>query len=216
MADATARWAVEVVRTTLVYSLTDGHASMSFDWITGGVPTASDCDVLANAVAEWELDGATPGTSYREFRSSRTTLLAVVAASLDKRSRSVGYVIVPSDVGAGANSTSDPLSDQVAPLMHWVCLPGQARRRGRTYLPGLCHDALDTDRPDYLNVAVSGPLVLCFNGLIELGLARNSSPLVLLTCQRSLMDLRPCEVSVVLGADIGSRLVGTQRRRMPD
>lgn len=215
MAREPQRWTENGIRVAAYYQLRDTRASMWFEFLVGGIPSGDDCQRIASLVTEWDQDGASPGSAYRLFRSSRSRLAGVTAWSIDPRANTLGYVIVPRDDGYGAELVSDALSDNVAPIMYWQCAPSQPRRRGRTYMVGLCHNVLQTARPDYINADAAGPLVLSFNGLITLGLARADAPMVVLTGQHRNVYVRPCPVSIVANATIGPGRVGTQRRRLP-
>lgn len=196
------------------YDLPTGPASNVFLVIVPEVPAYDDCLNAAATVAQWELDGAHPGQSFRLFRSIETRLVSVEARSLDVRSRAVALLSIPAGPGTGAETVSDALSANVAPIMNWQCLDGQARSVGRTYMLGLCHNVLEGTSGNEINDAAAGPLVLCWNGLIEL-IALNLGGFLALYSRRARFDglLEP-PISQVAGAFLGQRRVATQRRRL--
>lgn len=208
-----ARTTEEALEIRLFYRSPDGASSMVFYVLTPGIPTRDDCQRAANAATQWDIDGASPGTSYRLFRTSASALERVRARSIDPRSAADWVIYVPADVGAGAESVSDALPDMVGPIMRWNCLPGQRRRQGRTYCPCLCHNVTDTARPDRINDDARGPLRLTFEGLITLVAIENATVMVLLTSQENGHEVRPCPVSVIESSAGPAAMLGTQRRR---
>lgn len=187
---------------------------MVYNTVVGGLPSSSDCRLAAVAAAQWDIDGASPGTSYRLFRSSASRLVRVDARSMDVRSNAAYTLDGFGEDGRGLESVSDPLTASVAPLMHWMCLPGQPSRTGRTYMPCLCHNVLETGMPERINHDVRGPLVLCFNGLITLIAIDLSAIMVVIKSQIAGRSVRPCLVSQVSESRILEPSVGTQRRRI--
>lgn len=196
------------------YALSTGPAANVFLVIVPDVPDYNTCSDAANTVAEWELDGASPGTSYRLFRSSETRLLSVEARSLDSRSRAVAALSIPASAGIGAETVSDALASNVAGIMNWQCLDGQARRVGRTYMLGLCHNVLEGTSGNEISDVAAGPLVLCWNGLIELVALRLGGFLALYSRRRFFDELPEPPISQVQAAFLGNRRVATQRRRL--
>lgn len=187
---------------------------MSTHVVIGAIPSPEDCVALANAGATWELDGAGPGLSYRIHRTSQSYLTMVTAVSFDDRSRAVGYVPIPTDVGRGANDVSDALSPQVAALMHWRCLPAQRRRSALTYAPCLTHDHVDMPSATHLSTVAADALAECFQGIITLLGIDQGAVIVALSRPTPRNGLSMADVSVIGTVDCGNRLLATQRRRI--
>lgn len=203
-----------VVRVVWQYSDQGIAASMTQHVLIGAVPSPANCSDLANAAAEWELDGASPGLSYRLHRSSLSYLEAVTATSLDSRRNSVGWVLIPPDVGQGANSVSDALSPNVAALVHWRCLPSQRRRQAWTYAPCLTHDHVDRPGATHLSQLAADALAECFQGQITLLAIDRGGVLVALSRPTPRNGLSMADVSVIADVDMGDRALCTQRRRL--
>lgn len=204
----------ETVCVTWYYRSAHLCASTTVHVGIGGVPTIGDCERIATQGAIWDLDGRTPGTSFRLFRSSLTELVWVMARSIDRRSRAVYVLQGFGDAAYGAESVSNPVGWPLAVLMRLECLPNQLRRYGWMYLPGICHNVVQDSDPTLINDAARGPLELCANGLIGLLGPDISAVVVALTCQRQNVSLSPCVPSVVYEATLGRGQLGTQRRRL--
>lgn len=211
---SSARSCHEGVRIQLNYEQDQQAASITFNVVVGGLPTIDDCREMASQAARWDQDGAHAGTAYRLFRSRRSRLVSVEARSMDPLSKAA-WVQAGFDASAyGAEVVSDPLTANVAPIMHWEALPGQLRMLGRTYMPCLCHNVLDTNHPERMNDSAIPALVECFEGVISLLAIETGAILVLLTTQVGGIDIRPCPVSQIGRAMVMMPHVGTQRRRV--
>lgn len=203
-----------VVRVVWHYTDQGIPASVSQHVLIGAVPSPADCANLANAAAEWELDGAGPGLSYRLHRSSVSYLDAVTATSMDSRRNSSGWVLIPSDVGQGANTVSDALTPSIAALVHWRCLPSQRRRQAWTYAPCLTHDHIDGPRATHLSQPAMDALAECFQGQISLLAIAQDGVLVALSRPTPRNGLHAADVSVIGDVDMGTGELATQRRRL--
>lgn len=208
------RQAESTVRLEWYYRSKHLACSTTTHVLIGDVPTIDDCRRLAVQGAIWDLDGRTPGTVYRLFRSGLTELVYVAARSMDRRSRAVYVLQGFGGAAFGAEVVSDPLGWPMAVLMRLDCLPNQLRRHGWMYLPGICHNVVRDDDPTMVNDAARGPLELSVNGMIGLLGPDVGAVVVALTCQRQNVKLTPCQPSVVYQASLGVGQLGTQRRRL--
>lgn len=187
---------------------------MTMHVLVGAVPSPSICADFANAAAEWELDGVGPGLSYRIHRTALSYLEMTTARSLDPRSRAVGFVPVPLDVGQGANTVSDALSPNIAALVHWRCAPSERRKQSWTYAACLTHDHVESPAAVRLNDAAAVTLTACFQGLLSLIGPRQASVVVALSRPTGRNHLPGYVPSLIEDVDMGDRRLATQRRRL--
>jgi hypothetical protein len=179
----------------------------------GTAPTVANLQDVTDGYIQWELHGGPSSEGYRSRRSVDHALVELSAYSIDPLSLATlkrTDAFIPGLISA---DTAEMLPTSVAPIVRWRFLSDYGVTAGRSYLPGLTTDAMDTHDMERLNSAARLQLGLICADLPKQLLSASGGVLVHLRTRKQRTQLIPAPQYAIVDASMDAILAGTQRRR---